>query len=100
MRARLDLDPHAGRNLRAASLFVNRATYEKSLVGRRFFSKRITPRGFRRKNDPYGNRTRVAAVKGRCPRPLDEGAVFAAAIGLPAYRGYRQVLPAILAQFF
>ena len=21
---------------------------------------------------PYGNRTRVAAVKGRCPRPLDE----------------------------
>ena len=23
--------------------------------------------------DPYGIRTRVAAVKGRCPRPLDEG---------------------------
>jgi hypothetical protein len=22
---------------------------------------------------PYGIRTRVAAVKGRCPRPLDEG---------------------------
>jgi hypothetical protein len=22
---------------------------------------------------PYGNRTRVSAVKGRCPRPLDEG---------------------------
>jgi hypothetical protein len=21
---------------------------------------------------PYGSRTRVAAVKGRCPRPLDE----------------------------
>ncbi len=21
---------------------------------------------------PYGNRTRVTAVKGRCPRPLDE----------------------------
>ena len=26
------------------------------------------------KGDPYGTRTRVAAVKGRCPRPLDEGA--------------------------
>jgi hypothetical protein len=25
-------------------------------------------------NDPYGIRTRVTAVKGRCPRPLDEGA--------------------------
>ena len=23
--------------------------------------------------DPYGIRTRVAAVKGQCPRPLDEG---------------------------
>ena len=23
--------------------------------------------------DPYGIRTRVAGVKGRCPRPLDEG---------------------------
>ncbi len=26
---------------------------------------------------PYGIRTRVAAVKGQCPRPLDEGDVFA-----------------------
>ena len=25
------------------------------------------------KSDPYGIRTRVAGVKGRCPRPLDEG---------------------------
>lgn len=25
-------------------------------------------------SDPYGTRTRVTAVKGRCPRPLDEGA--------------------------
>ncbi len=28
-------------------------------------------------DDPYGTRTRVAAVKGQCPRPLDEGAVQA-----------------------
>ncbi len=28
-------------------------------------------------DDPYGTRTRVTAVKGRCPRPLDEGAVLA-----------------------
>jgi len=28
----------------------------------------------RKENDPYGTRTRVAGVKGRCPRPLDEGA--------------------------
>ena len=27
--------------------------------------------------DPYGTRTRVFAVKGRRPRPLDEGAVLA-----------------------
>ncbi len=25
-------------------------------------------------NDPDGSRTRVTAVKGRCPRPLDDGA--------------------------
>jgi hypothetical protein len=24
-------------------------------------------------SDPYGIRTRVTGVKGRCPRPLDEG---------------------------
>ena len=28
-----------------------------------------------RANDPNGTRTRVAGVKGRCPRPLDDGAV-------------------------
>ena len=26
--------------------------------------------------DPYGIRTRVAAVKGQCPRPLDEAFVL------------------------
>ena len=25
--------------------------------------------------DPYGIRTRVAGVKGQCPRPLDEGVI-------------------------
>ena len=29
-------------------------------------------RGIQVAGVPYGNRTRVAAVKGRCPRPLDE----------------------------
>lgn len=28
----------------------------------------------REKSDPDGTRTRVPAVKGRCPRPLDDGA--------------------------
>jgi hypothetical protein len=28
---------------------------------------------FGRSGDPYGIRTRVAGVKGQCPRPLDEG---------------------------
>src|SRR5690606_11575800 len=32
-----------------------------------------------RRGDPYGNRTRVSAVKGPRPRPLDEGAVRSAA---------------------
>ena len=32
--------------------------------------------GFSKKGDPYGTRTRVTAVKGRCPRPLDEGAMM------------------------
>ena len=27
----------------------------------------------KRNGDPYGIRTRVAGVKGQCPRPLDEG---------------------------
>ena len=26
--------------------------------------------------DPYGIRTRVAGVKGQCPRPLDEGVAY------------------------
>ena len=33
--------------------------------------------------DPYGNRTRVSAVKGPRPRPLDEGATTGCAVGRP-----------------
>ena len=33
--------------------------------------------------DPYGTRTRVSAVKGRRPRPLDEGAkISTRAVGI------------------
>ncbi len=32
------------------------------------------PRNCERKKGPYGIRTRAAAVRGRCPRPLDEWA--------------------------
>ncbi len=32
--------------------------------------------------DPYGIRTRVAAVKGRCPRPLDEGVIVERGVGV------------------
>ena len=28
------------------------------------------------RSDPYGTRTRVAGVKGRSPRPLDDGALL------------------------
>jgi hypothetical protein len=38
---------------------------------------------------PYGNRTRVAAVKGRCPRPLDERDAF----GVFVRYGKRVTLP-------
>ena len=34
------------------------------------------PEHAKAKYDPYGTRTRVAGVKGRSPRPLDEGAVL------------------------
>jgi hypothetical protein len=37
--------------------------------------------------DPYGTRTRVFAVRGRRPRPLDEGAVRLSARGHMAGRG-------------
>ncbi len=39
---------------------------------------------------PYGNRTRVAAVKGRCPRPLDERDAFG---GVFVHYGKRVTLP-------
>ena len=32
--------------------------------------------------DPDGSRTRVTAVKGQCPRPLDDGAAMSAGYAL------------------
>jgi hypothetical protein len=37
---------------------------------------------------PYGNRTRVSAVKGRRPRPLDEGRVAARERAAVTARGH------------
>ena len=34
--------------------------------------------------DPYGIRTRVTSVKGRCPRPLDEGVAGLKEVGVVA----------------
>ena len=31
-------------------------------------------------DDPDGIRTRVAALKGPCPRPLDDGAIYAGTV--------------------
>ena len=31
-------------------------------------------------SSPYGNRTRVSSVKGRCPRPLDERAGYTSSV--------------------
>ena len=47
---------------------------------------------FRKSGDPYGTRTRVAAVKGQCPRPLDEGVN---AVGEAAYRRWMRRLASV-----
>ena len=41
------------------------------------------------KNDPNGSRTRVAAVKGRCPRPLDDGVIYTNCFGAVLYTFFR-----------
>jgi hypothetical protein len=41
----------------------------------------VVVNGRKRSGVPYGSRTRVAAVKGRCPRPLDERDGSLAGIG-------------------
>ena len=46
-------------------------TRKKNSLGKQTLSKANNEKG-----DPYGTRTRVAAVKGRSPRPLVEGAVW------------------------
>ena len=40
-----------------------------------FHHRQLLTFGITAQNDPTGIRTPVAAVKGRCPRPLDDGAV-------------------------
>ena len=46
--------------------------------------------------DPYETRTRVTAVKGRCLRPLDQGAVFIGiSRNLSFVRSYRFVVAAV-----
>ena len=59
---------------------------------------------FGRKNGvPYGIRTRVASVKGRCPGPLDEGdvcEVFLKDRGLFDRRSYTYIRPIISSAFF
>ena len=51
--------------------------HQNQALGRYHSNKKtalLTKAAYIRKNgDPYGIRTRVAAVKGQCPRPLDEG---------------------------
>ena len=42
---------------------------------------------FTDENDPNGIRTRVTAVKGRCPRPLDDRVILQLPVG--DYRNYR-----------
>ncbi len=44
------------------------ASFNKKAAGKIISDK---PHG-----DPDGNRTRVAGVKGRCPKPLDDGARY------------------------
>ena len=43
----------------------------------RFFSDLTCQTDIPENGDPYGIRTRVAGVKGRCPRPLDERVIKA-----------------------
>ena len=45
-------------------------TFFKKEKGTRFKSQSL----YNIDGDPYGTRTRVAGVRGRSPRPLDEGA--------------------------
>ncbi len=47
----------------------------------------------RESGDPYGIRTRVAAVKGQCPRPLDEGVIVERGVGVLVQ--HREIKPRI-----
>ena len=59
------IDPGSRRNR-----IVNATEMQLREVFEKFFLKKNNDLD----GDPYGIRTRVAAVKGRCPKPLDEGA--------------------------
>src|SRR4030095_608899 len=49
--------------------------------------------GERRRNAPHGIRTRVPALRGPCPRPLDEGGRFRKDSELSAAGGVNQGKP-------
>src|SRR5262249_32412717 len=59
-------------------------------------TQRSSLRSARTAGVPNGIRTRVTAVKGRCPRPLDEGAAGGREKGAPPRSG-KQRSPAITA---
>jgi hypothetical protein len=69
----------------------------RSTEGRSEASSRISP-GLRasveRRKGPYGIRTRAAAVRGRCPRPLDEWAARGAIVA----NGFRRRVATAAAQ--
>ena len=59
---------------------MNQISQSDTSLGTVIHTKTQTPSAFKNalyivseSGDPYGIRTRVAAVKGQCPRPLDEG---------------------------
>ena len=59
------IEPQSG----ALHITPSRQTYARLTDQGLFVIKLV---GFSKSGIPYGIRTRVAAVKGRCPKPLDE----------------------------
>jgi hypothetical protein len=67
------LAPEKKTQRRKASL-ENRLDLGKEVAEEPKRAERLTRPYLKEKSDPDGTRTRVPAVKGRCPRPLDDGA--------------------------